>query len=121
MGSKKEFGNQGELAASDFLTKKGYQIIASNWRFLKGEIDLIAKKGQELVFVEVKTRSSLDFGAPESFVSDRQQKLIIQTAHEFIISNDRQEEARFDVISVVVQEEKVVQIDHIEGAFYPTL
>lgn len=71
--------------------------------------------------MEVKTRSTIDFGNPEEFVTPRQQKLIINTAHQFIIENDRQEEARFDLISVVVQNDKIVQIDHIEAAFYPTL
>lgn len=121
MSSKKETGNLGEDQAVQFLIEKDYSILTRNWRYLKGEIDIIAKDGDWLVFVEVKTRSTIDFGNPEEFVTPRQQKLIINTAHQFIIENDRQEEARFDVISVVVQNDKIVQIDHIEAAFYPTL
>lgn len=119
MSSKKEVGNLGEEIAVDFLIKKGYQILATNWRYLKGEIDIIAKKEDWLVFVEVKSRSTVDFGNPEDFVTPKQQKLIINTAHEFIVSNDRQEEARFDIIGIVIQNNKVKQIDHLEDAFYP--
>ncbi|CAG5076749.1 YraN family protein [Parvicella tangerina] len=121
MSTKKETGSFGEDHAIQFLQNADYKIITRNWRYLKGEIDIIAKKDDWLVFVEVKTRSSLDFGNPEEFVTPKQQRLIINTAHQFIVDNDRQEEARFDVIGVVVQNGKVVQLDHIEGAFYPTL
>lgn len=121
MPSKKQTGNLGEEQAVQFLLEKGCQILTRNWRYLKGEIDIIAKDEEWLVFVEVKTRSTIDFGNPEEFVTPRQQKLIINTAHQFIVENDRQEEARFDVIGIVVQNDEVVQIDHIENAFYPTL
>lgn len=121
MFSKKETGSFGEDQAVDFLLKNGYKIVQRNWRYLKGEIDIIAKKGEWLVFVEVKTRSTTDFGSPEEFVTSRQQKLIINTAHQYIISHDRHEEARFDVIAVVVRNNKIDQIQHIESAFSPTL
>lgn len=120
MSSKKETGSFGEEQAVKYLIEKGYQILTRNWRYLKGEIDIVAKKDDWLVFVEVKTRSTIDFGNPEEFVSPRQQKLIINTAHQFIIENNREEEARFDVIGIVLQNNKVVQIDHIEAAYYPT-
>lgn len=121
MATKKETGSLGEDATVSFLENNGYNILTRNWRHQKGEIDIIAKLDDWIVFVEVKTRGTIDFGNPEEFVSPRQQRLIINTAHQFIIENDRQEEARFDVVGVVVQNEKVVQIDHIEAAFYPTL
>ncbi len=121
MASKKETGAFGEDQAVSFLVENGYQIVTRNWRYLKGEIDIIAKKEDWLVFVEVKTRSTIDFGNPEEFVAPKQQRLIINTAHQFIVDNDRQEEARFDIVGIVVQNGKVVQVDHIEGAFYPTL
>jgi putative endonuclease len=121
MSFKKQTGSFGEDASVAFLADKGYKILSRNWRYLKGEIDIVAKHENWLVFVEVKTRSTLDFGNPEEFVTPRQQKLIINTAHQFIVEYNREEEARFDVVGVVVQNNKVVQIDHIEHAFYPTL
>ena len=121
MRTKKETGNFGEKEAIKYLIESEYQIIATNWRYLKAEIDIIAKKGDWLIFVEVKTRSTSDFGNPEEFVSNKQQKLIINAAHEFIVGNDRNEEARFDIISIIAPNGKMESIEHIEGAFYPTL
>lgn len=121
MFSKKETGSFGEDQAADFLLKNGYKIVQRNWRYLKGEIDIIAKKDEWLVFIEVKTRRTTDFGNPEAFVTPRQQKLIVSTAHQYLINHDCQEEARFDIIAVVVQNNKVMRVDHIEGAFYPVL
>jgi putative endonuclease len=121
MSTKKETGNFGEREAVKYLLDNDYQILATNWRFLKAEIDIIAKKGDWLVFVEVKTRATADFGNPEEFVSTKQQRMIINAAHEFIVSNDRNEEARFDIISIIAPDGKVKSIEHMEGAFYPTL
>ncbi len=119
--NKKETGDLGEKKAAAYLLENDYKILATNWRFLKAEIDIIALHKDFLVFVEVKTRATNDFGNPEEFVTPRQQKLIINAAHEFIIKNDRNEEARFDVIAVIIQNNKVMNIEHIEDAFYPTL
>ncbi len=119
--NKKQTGNFGEKKAVAYLIENDYKILATNWRFLKAEIDIIAQYKEYLVFVEVKTRANNDFGNPEEFVTPRQQKLIINAAHEFIIKNDRNEEARFDVIAVIVQNNQLVNIEHIEDAFYPTL
>jgi putative endonuclease len=121
MSTKKETGSFGEKKAVQFLLDNGYQLIATNWRYLKAEIDIIAKKGDWIVFVEVKTRATSDFGNPEDFVSSRQQKMIINAAHEFIVKNDIDEEARFDIIALIVEGTKVKSIEHIEDAFYPTL
>jgi putative endonuclease len=119
--NKKETGDLGEKKAAAYLLENDYKILATNWRFLKAEIDIIALHNDFLVFVEVKTRATNDFGNPEEFVTPRQQKLIINAAHEFIIKNDRNEESRFDVIAVIIQNNKVMNIEHIEDAFYPTL
>lgn len=121
MSTKKETGSFGEKKAVDYLLSNDYQILATNWRYLKAEIDIIAKKDDWIVFVEVKTRSTIDFGSPEEFVSTKQQKMIINAAHDFIVRNDRDEEARFDIIAVVVNNDSVKSIEHIEEAFYPTL
>ena len=120
MEEKHVLGKKGETIAKDYLLEKSYSIVEKNWRYLKAEIDLIAQKDDVIVFVEVKTRSSANYGDPESFVSDKQQKMIINAAHQYIIKNDIESEARFDIISIVISNKKE-DIKHIEGAFYPTL
>ena len=120
MEEKHVLGKKGETIAKDYLLEKSYSIVEKNWRYLKAEIDLIAQKDDVIVFVEVKTRSSANYGDPESFVSDKQQKMIINAAHQYIMKNDIESEARFDIISIVISNKKK-DIKHIEGAFYPTL
>ena len=120
MGQKHILGDKGETFAKDYLIEKNYLILEKNWRYLKAEIDLIAQKEGCIVFVEVKTRSSINFGSPESFVSEKQQKRIILAANEYLQKNDIQREARFDIISITIDKKKGA-IKHIEDAFYPTL
>ena len=113
-------GKKGEELAKNYLEKNGFNILEENWRYLKAEIDIIAQKAGFIVFVEVKSRSTIDFGNPESFVSNKQQKLIINAAHEYISRNDIDFEARFDIISIIISGDKN-KIEHIEDAFSPTL
>lgn len=120
MEQKHILGKKGEAIAKAYLMKKSYLIVEKNWKHLKAEIDLIAQKDDFIVFVEVKTRSSFNYGDPESFVSEKQQNMIIGAAHEYIQKNDIQSEARFDVISIIKSKNTEI-INHIEGAFYPTL
>tara|TARA_B110000483_G_scaffold159284_1_gene189026 strand:+ start:222 stop:584 length:363 start_codon:yes stop_codon:yes gene_type:complete len=120
MEKKHVLGKKGETIAKDFLLEKGYAIVEKNWRYLKAEIDLIAQKDNFIVFVEVKTRSSNNYGGPESLVSDKQQNRIINAANQYIMKNDIESEARFDIISIIISSKKQ-DIRHIEDAFYPTL
>ena len=120
MDEKHILGKKGETRAKEYLLENGYAIVEKNWRYLKAEIDLIVQKEGFIVFVEVKTRSSINYGDPERFVSDKQQKMIINAAHEYIMKNDIEYEARFDIISIIISN-KTEDIKHIEGAFYPTL
>jgi putative endonuclease len=120
MEQKHILGKKGETIAKEYLLEKSYSILEENWRYLKAEIDLIAQKEGFIVFVEVKTRSSNNYGDPESFVSDKQQKMIIHAANEYIMKNDLELEARFDIISIIMSK-KSEGIRHIEGAFYPRL
>ena len=119
MGQKHILGEKGETIAKDYLVEKNYVILEKNWKYLKAEIDLIAQKDDVIIFVEVKTRSSINFGYPESFVSEKQQKRIVLAANEYIQKNDIQREARFDIISIIIG--KKSGIKHIEDAFYPTV
>lgn len=117
MNNKQDIGKYGENVASTYLKSNGYVILERNWRWRKSEIDIIAMNSNNVVFVEVKTRSSGEFGSPENFVSNRQQKMIIDAAHEYIVSKDIDLEARFDIIAIIIG--APANVNHIEGAFYP--
>lgn len=87
--NKKEIGEEGEKAACTFLVENGYLIVEKNYRFKRWEIDIIASKKDLLVFVEVKTRGSFDFGFPEETLSIKQKRNIIKTAKHYIFQADR--------------------------------
>lgn len=100
MTDKIETGATGEKLAADFLMKKGFEVVERNFRSRKAEIDLIVKRGDWLIFVEVKTRNSNAWGEPESFVSNLQRQLIFQAAEDYIYKTDWQGHIRFDIVSV---------------------
>ena len=102
--------------AREFLVKEGYTLLDTNWRYLSHEVDIIAKKGDILAFVEVKTRNSRFLGEPEIFVSRTQQRSYITVADAYVRQFNRTEEVRFDIISIVLNS-KEHSIKHIEGAF----
>jgi putative endonuclease len=120
MAQHNETGDLGEELAAQYLSKNGYEIVATNWRYKKAEIDIIAEKDNLIVIVEVKTRSTNQFGDPEVFVTMSKQRLIVKAAHAYIVENDIEKEARFDIISVLLKG-SAHEINHIEEAFYPTL
>jgi len=117
MAQHNELGNKGEKLAVDFLIKKGYTILDTNWRFQKAEVDIIAQKGEILAVVEVKTRSTTDFGNPQDFVNPKKIKLLVSAIDEYVISKDLDVEVRFDIIAIV-HENKNFTIEHLENAFY---
>jgi putative endonuclease len=116
MTDKIKTGNKGEELAANFLTNKGYEIVARNYRYKHAEIDLIVKKEMLLVFVEVKTRSSSVFGEPESFVTPKKAAKVLEGAEQFMIENDWYGNIRFDIISVKTGSTFI--IDHFEDAFH---
>lgn len=113
-------GKQGEVIAAQFLEKSGYKILATNWRYKQYELDIVAQQNDTLLIVEVKTRESNFFGEPESFVTKTKQKQLIKAAEAFIEQNKIQLEVRFDIVSIIKSKGKF-QINHIPGAFYPTI
>jgi len=117
MASHNELGNKGEQLAVDFLIKKGYDIIERNYRFDKAEVDIIAQQKDTLAIVEVKTRSSKDFGNPQDFVNTKKIKLLVKAVDEYVVMNDLDVEVRFDIIAIVKQG-KGFDIEHLEDAFY---
>jgi putative endonuclease len=120
MAEHNEFGKKGEEMAQKHLLAKGYKIIATNWRYGKDEIDIVAKHNNFLVIVEVKTRSTNAFGDPEEAVSKKKKKFLVRAADAYINMKSVMEEVRFDIISIVVTRNHW-EINHIEDAFYPTI
>lgn len=118
MIEKHELGKRGEAFALHLLVSKGFKIIATNWRFRKDEVDIIAKDDKFLVIVEVKTRSTNYFGEPFTAVTKKKQGFLIRAANAYIEEYDIDLECRFDIISIVFAENKH-QVEHIEDAFYP--
>jgi putative endonuclease len=114
VSDKIETGNKGETLAADFLVEKGFQILERNYRYKHAEIDLIVQKNDWVLFIEVKTRSSFQFGEPEEFVDDRKANRIFEAAEEWIFSTDWKGHIRFDIISVRLDLNPV--IEHFEDA-----
>lgn len=119
MAVHNDIGRAGEKAAATFILQKGYEILDENWVFGKAEVDLIAYYEKTIIFVEVKTRSSIAFGQPEDFVSAAKQQLLEQAAQAYIEIMEHKGEIRFDIISVLLTQNKQFHITHIEDAFWP--
>ena len=112
-----KFGRWGEEKASKYLSAKGYKILENNYRLKFGEIDIIAGKDDLIVFIEVKTRSNIDYGFPQAAVTTTKQEKIKKTAQFFLHeSNYHDYQIRFDVISILYQNE-VIKIEHLKNCF----
>jgi putative endonuclease len=120
MNTTKKLGYWGEEAAQTYLKQKGYHILAVNWRFSHLEIDIIAKDKDELVFVEVKTRSNNAFGEPEEAVSLSKQRKLIKAAHHYILQNELDLNSRFDILAIY-KENNTLIVKHLESAFFPLI
>lgn len=118
MATHNDLGQEGETLAKAFLAEKSYQILASNWRFHKLEVDIIALHQDTLVFVEVKTRNTIAFGLPESFVSRKQQQNLSEAVEAYLSLYPGNYDIRYDVISVILNGD-TSQIHHFEDAFWP--
>ena len=112
-------GDTGEEAAVQFLEQKGWRIADRNWRCKYGELDIVAWDTDDtLVFIEVKTRSSEQFGGPEAALNFRKRTRIIRSAVTYMESTGYEWKVRFDVMAVIHREGAVRQIRHIEDAFF---
>lgn len=116
MTDKIKTGQAGENLAAEFLEKKGYEIIARNFRSKRSEIDLIVKKNNMMVFVEVKTRTSFSYGPPEAFVDYAKANMIVEGAEQYTFDKKWEGNIRFDIVSVKMGPEP--EIVHFEDAFY---
>ena len=119
MAEHNDTGKRGETLARELLLAAGYWIEATNWRCGKAEIDLIARLGELLVFVEVKTRSSTYWGQPGEFLRRRQIRLLSKAAHEYMRLTHHDWEVRFDLIAVVLHADGRAEVEHHEDAFFP--
>ncbi len=117
MAKHNELGKKGEQLAVDYLIKKGYDIVERNYRFDKAEVDIIAQQEDTLAIVEVKTRSTTDFGNPQDFVKPKQIQRLVKAVDEYITVNGLDVEVRFDIIAIV-KNGKAYDIEHLEDAFY---
>ena len=108
-------GNKGEAITVNHLTKHGFEVIEQNYRHNRSEIDIIALKDNSLlVFVEVKVRTSSEFGDQETFVSANQQQKIKEAAEEYIHAINWQKNIRFDIITINGEG----KLEWFEDAFY---
>lgn len=120
MAKSRLLGSWGEATAASYLRKRGYQIIACNYRTRLGEIDLIAQNKTYLVFVEVKLRRSKDFALAAEAVDMAKQRRIMATAKLWLQQNETALQPRFDVIEIYAPEGVSTRrpaINHIEDAF----
>ena len=117
MAKHNELGKKGEQLAVDYLIKKGYNIVQRNYRFQKAEVDIIAQLKNTLAIVEVKTRSTVDFGNPQDFVKPKQIQRLVKAVDEYVNVNKLDVEVRFDIIAIVRQGNSY-NIEHLENAFY---
>lgn len=112
-------GRNGEDIACKFLIEKGYSILGRNFVYRGLEVDIIAQDKNEIVFVEVKERATNDFGEPYKAVNRRKQQYIIKVANYYVQKFKITLEARFDIISIVMNNENTPEIEHIPHAFTP--
>lgn len=115
--SSRKIGQQNEGLAADYLRDRGYSIITLNWRCAKGEIDIIARQDQTLVFVEVRSRSSASTAAAFESVNPRKRDKLIQLAYEYLSAHALEDSNwRVDVIGIALRGRSQPVIEHVENA-----
>lgn len=117
MADHNDFGKIAEDTAVDYLQKNGYKILVRNFRFQKAEIDIIAEKDNLIIIVEVKARSTDAFMLPQEAVTKTKIKSIVSAANHYLEEFNKDSEARFDIISVLPDENRKLKVDHIADAF----
>jgi putative endonuclease len=116
MAEHNELGKLGEELAAEYLQKNGYAILETNWVFQKAEIDILALKNNTLAVIEVKTRSSIEFGLPQDFVKPKKIQLLVKAVHAYVTENDLDLDVRFDIIAISKKGQEFV-IEHLTDAF----
>ena len=116
--NNKETGDYGEKLAQDYLVEQGYQIIETNYRCPEGEVDIVCRHEGSLVFVEVRTRSSLDFGSPEESVTMGKKSRLIKTSQHYRQNHHNMPSSwRIDFVGIMLKKHGVPpQIELIQNA-----
>lgn len=117
MATHNDLGKLAEDLAAEFLLKKGYKILVRNFRFQKAEIDIIAEKDNLIIVTEVKARSTDAFMLPQEAVTKTKIKSIVSAANHYLEEFNKNQEVRFDIISVLPDEKGKLIIEHIPDAF----
>jgi putative endonuclease len=111
-------GERGESIAEAYLRGRGFAILEKNYRCKTGEVDIVARDGDTIVFVEVKARRNLAYGPPQLAVTPFKQRQISRTALTWLAHHKKPNAiARFDVIAILVPDHEVPQVEHIRNAF----
>lgn len=116
--SRGRLGRWGEDHAREFLEGKGYSVTTTNYRSRWGEVDIVAQDGEQLVFIEVKTRKGTALGTPEESVTATKAQRIVATAQDYLQKHDLEQAPwRVDVISIQLdQAGKLLEVNHLQSA-----
>ena len=115
--NKRKWGSGEEDLAVEFLAARGIKILERNFRFERGEIDIIAEEGDELLFIEVKARRSRVFGLPEDAVTEKKQEQIFSVAEGYLFKNNIENRpCRFDIVAIEYCN-GIAEIRHLRDAF----
>ncbi|MDR2911358.1 MAG: YraN family protein [Bacteroidales bacterium] len=120
MVSQRDTGEVAEKIAERHLLKLGYKILDKNWYYGHYELDIVARDGNELVIVEVKSRTGLCYEHPSEAVTDAKIRRIVNAADAYIIEKDLDLETRFDVITIIFSNQSF-ELEHFKDAYYPTI
>ena len=121
MGLQKEHGDWAENEALGYVKAIGFEVLEQNWRYRRAEIDIIAREGDILVFIEVKMRAYVHYGRPEEMVDQRKQRLIIDASMAYMRAIGYAWEIRFDIIAILGRPHEEFEIRHFKDAFFPGL
>ena len=114
---RRQLGEWGESVAAVHLEAKGITIVDRNWRTVYGEIDLVAQDGDELVFVEVKTRRGSQMGTPEEALTKEKSERLRQLAQLYLAENELERDWRIDLVAIEIDSTgKLLRCDHIRDA-----
>lgn len=116
MAQHNDLGRKGEEMAVTHLLATGYEIVARNFMFQKAEVDIIARKDNILAVVEVKTRSTPDFGDPQDFLKKKQINRLVKAIDYFVNEHNLEVEVRFDIIAII-KNKAGTRLEHLEDAF----
>lgn len=121
MAKNLETGRLGETLARHYLEQHGYEILEVNWRWQHLEVDIIARRGDTIAFVEVKTRSGGSYLRARDSVAVAKEQHLIRAASHYVAQISEDYSIRYDIIAIDLLPERRYRIEHIQEAFYPSL